>query len=887
MTKRVLLPISFKLLFLAGIPVIGALLLGLMLAHEAQQQARSAEALGTIEDLARLSATMSNVVHAVQDERALTALELEQSAQLSNELSVTRATSDTCIAKLDAFLALRSIGSLPTRLSRDLAAAMEALKALSPMRKAADERNLTLAKLLEQNGRITGSLINATAGLTQLANDGELLRNITILVAALEVGERMSREQALLANVLGAKHFPPGSFREFVTLTSEQQVYLNVLRSSATDTQIRELETVLSSPAMRRAAEMRSRAQQVGDNEDVDVRAEDWFRVEKEILRDIRRLETDVAAKVKDVAVAKIAGTRAAVRASIGLSVSVLCGSVLLALLIGRGISRSVKALAQAARDVRTNNDFSVRAVRSSSDELGMLTDAFNGMLEDILTRDEELKGHRHNLEMLVRSRTEELAQRNREMRIVLDAVEQGLVTVLPDGSLGTQQSQAFGAWFPNSAGRPFFEVLAPDERTQLMLKLGWEAVVEQFLPLELCLDQLMRQLVVGDRHYALAYRPILEGEQLLAVLLSVSDITAEVARRRSEAQQGEFVAVFERAMKDKNGFIEFFNEATRLVEAIDAAGQTEDVVLLRQVHTLKGNSGVFGVSTIAALCHEFETLAQDEGVGALREQLPRLVEKWAEFSARIVPLLGTRNDDVIEVHHDDLESIIAQVKQLPHAQAVALQMTRWKYEPTTIRFERAAEQAKAFARRLGKGSILCVIDGGGVRLPAERWGLFFQSLIHVVRNAVDHGLEPEAERVAAGKSPVGTLSFRSRESGGNFTIEVEDDGRGVDWSKIGDRAVKMGLPSASQADLVRALFADGITTRETATEYSGRGVGMAAVEQAVLSLSGRIDVTSQSGKGTLFTFTFPVAGNDQAPADSRFPGARPSVNANSRFAQN
>lgn len=878
MAQRASLSISLKLILLAGIPVVGALLLGLMLARDAQQQARSTEALGTIEDLARLSAVMSDVVHALQDERAETGLELTKTAKNSVSLQQARAASDASVAALEAFLAARNIQSLPARLARDLGSALESMQLLSETRRRADSGKLALDALLERHGKITTALINATAALTQLSNDGELLRNITMLVGALEVSERMSREHALLANVFAAGQFPPGAFRELVTLVSEQQVYLDALRSRATDDQIRGLDRVLSEPAVGRVAALRKRALETDDGDEFGVNPQEWFTMERAVLSSMRRLEGNLATKVRQVASAKIAHAQTALRTSLGFSAFVLLLSSALAIWIGRGINRSVGALANAAREVRANKDYRIRAVRCSHDELGLLTDAFNEMLSDILARDEELDAHRKNLEKMVEARTQELAQRNRAMRIVLDTVEQGLVTILPDGSLGKERSRAFEAWFPDGDNQPFFEVLGPDAQSRAMLRLGWEAVIEAWMPLELTLEQLTKSITIGERHFSLAYRPVLDGEQLLGVLLIVSDISADIARMKSEATQKEFVSVFERVMKDKNGFVEFFNEASRIVDAMNTHDQLDDPSLLRLLHTLKGNSRLFGITSLADMCHEFESLAAEEGVANMRGRLTKLVGKWLDFAHRIVPLIGSSLDDIIEVRHDELQEIIDAARRLPSTVPLVEQLNRLMHEPTTVRFARAAEQAKALAQRLGKGDIQCEIDGGGVRLPRERWGHFFQLLSHVVRNAVDHGLETESERRDSGKLTPPKIVFRSRSTGGNYIIEISDDGRGIDWTRLREKAEANGLPTKAEADLTRALFADGVTTREAVTENSGRGVGMAAVAEAVQGLSGRIDVRSTPGQGTSFVFTFPVLGNDIVPIDSRFPGARPSI---------
>jgi two-component system, chemotaxis family, sensor kinase CheA len=126
------------------------------------------------------------------------------------------------------------------------------------------------------------------------------------------------------------------------------------------------------------------------------------------------------------------------------------------------------------------------------------------------------------------------------------------------------------------------------------------------------------------------------------------------------------------------------------------------------------------------------------------------------------------------------------------------------------------------------------------------------------LRNAVDHGLEPPAERAAQGKPEHGRLELATRVDGEEFVIEVTDDGRGINWPKLGLRAQAAGLPYETRADLEAALFHDGVSTADEVTELSGRGVGLAAVKEAVLALNGRIAVQSHPHKGATFIFRFP-----------------------------
>jgi two-component system chemotaxis sensor kinase CheA len=125
------------------------------------------------------------------------------------------------------------------------------------------------------------------------------------------------------------------------------------------------------------------------------------------------------------------------------------------------------------------------------------------------------------------------------------------------------------------------------------------------------------------------------------------------------------------------------------------------------------------------------------------------------------------------------------------------------------------------------------------------------------VRNAVDHGLEDSDSRVKAGKPPAGRIAFGARRRDGQLTFWIEDDGRGIDWNAVKVRAAALGRAHDTRAALVEALFVDGVSTRDKVNAVSGRGVGLAALRQAVRALNGVIDVESAAGKGTVLRFTF------------------------------
>ena len=141
-----------------------------------------------------------------------------------------------------------------------------------------------------------------------------------------------------------------------------------------------------------------------------------------------------------------------------------------------------------------------------------------------------------------------------------------------------------------------------------------------------------------------------------------------------------------------------------------------------------------------------------------------------------------------------------------------------------------------------------------------ERLG---EPLTHLIRNAVDHGIEPAEARLAAGKSPEGTQTLSAEHRSGRILIRIGDDGKGIDRDRVLAKAVEKGLvaPDAqlSREEIDQLIFAPGFSTAQTITNVSGRGVGMDVVRQNVKDLGGRITIESEPGKGTTFTLTLPL----------------------------
>jgi two-component system chemotaxis sensor kinase CheA len=211
-------------------------------------------------------------------------------------------------------------------------------------------------------------------------------------------------------------------------------------------------------------------------------------------------------------------------------------------------------------------------------------------------------------------------------------------------------------------------------------------------------------------------------------------------------------------------------------------------------------------------------------------------------------PDLGRLQENFAEVERytRDLQGRLMGVRMLPVGNA----------------FSRFPRLVRDLAATTGKQAVLR-IEGEETELDksvVERMG---DPLTHLVRNAIDHGIEAPEERVAAGKPPAGTIGLRARHQGGSVVLEVSDDGRGLDRGRILTKARERGIvmdgESPSDERVFSLIFVPGFSTAENVSDISGRGVGMDVVKKSVESLNGAIAIASEPGRGVTFRIQLPL----------------------------
>lgn len=536
---------------------------------------------------------------------------------------------------------------------------------------------------------------------------------------------------------------------------------------------------------------------------------------------------------------------------------------------IARSLGQRLQAMAKVAHEIAGGALDRASVGDTGRDEIGALAQAFNTMLvqlkASIAQSQEAARGEKARLEKLVAERTTELDGRNADMRRVLDHVGQGFFMLDLQGRISLERSEILGRWLgkaPDSLlWADYLSVVS--EQTAQSFALGWEAVSDDFLPLELTLSQLPARLETAQHCLEIEYRPIFsQAGALERVLVVISDVSAERARERAESAQRDLTRLFARVAADRDGVCEFIAEGQQLLAGIQTL--TDDQSLRRSLHTLKGNASMHGLDSIAALCHELEDqLSVDASIG--QKETAELVRRWQELMAKIQPLLGKTNDEV-QISGAEYFGTLLAIEQGVPLSALYERLQSWQLEPVALRLSRLGEHASALALRLGKGAVEVRVDAGTLRLDRRQWQDFWAASVHVLRNAVDHGIEDDELRQSLGKPVPAVLELRAQLTDEHFVLEFRDDGPGIAWEHVAEKARGLGLPSTTSAELTEALFTDGLSTRSSVSEWSGRGAGMGAVRDACMRLGGRVEVESTPGVGTCLRMIWP-ASSAAAPA--------------------
>ena len=368
---------------------------------------------------------------------------------------------------------------------------------------------------------------------------------------------------------------------------------------------------------------------------------------------------------------------------------------------------------------------------------------------------------------------------------------------------------------------------------------------------------ELWESLTEAEKHQLLSI--VAEGSPLFVVATSfaIGNFDAEFSRLKEKlAAFGEVISTspaVDSEQPDKINFRVLYASNTEL-QVVEAAVSDFAKVVFRELVSASGvpeiASAATGPASVAALSNFVRTDL---------EQLDRLISSTHELSRTTSTTLALAMSRLTPPVSEELHRLNRQIRR----SFIGLEDELINLRLVTLgpTLQRAARAGRAAARLDGK-EIGFEISGAEIRLDKLLVEAIADPLIHLVRNAVDHGIETVDERTRAGKSPRGTVRIEVVSEGSQSQLRVTDDGRGVDPLLISAAAQRLGLAREGQLDMeqsLRLIFRPGFSTQASASNISGRGVGLDVVETAVEQVGGELRVSSKPGLGTTFEIRLPV----------------------------
>ncbi|MBS1792372.1 MAG: chemotaxis protein CheA [Acidobacteria bacterium] len=249
---------------------------------------------------------------------------------------------------------------------------------------------------------------------------------------------------------------------------------------------------------------------------------------------------------------------------------------------------------------------------------------------------------------------------------------------------------------------------------------------------------------------------------------------------------------------------------------------------------------------------------SHDSSVRVRTDRLDRLIDMVGELV--IAQSMLAQDATVVQgLHHDLSRKISHAGKIVRELQDLSMGM---RMIPLKNTFQKMARLVRDVAKKCGK-QVEFITEGEETEIDRNMVDLIADPLIHMVRNAVDHGIETPDKRQGAGKLVTGKVKLAAYHAGGDVVVELTDDGAGLDPEKIVAKAISKNLIESdkgmSENEIFRLIFAPGFSTAESVTDVSGRGVGMDVVRRNIEAMRGRIEISSEKGKGSIFTVRLPL----------------------------
>ncbi len=422
---------------------------------------------------------------------------------------------------------------------------------------------------------------------------------------------------------------------------------------------------------------------------------------------------------------------------------------------------------------------------------------------------------------------------------------------------------------FPYNIGRPRRKLMRSCIEDALQAKTPYLA--------NMFLELIPVELIINRKTLKAQYIPINSG-----FMVVLSNISAEVELKKSAELESKRMAMILVAVTDAPEFMATIEEFISFSKAGPESWLTQDLVnLYRAIHTFKGSFNQLRFTHVPLALHEVEAMLQEQLFA--QNMLSEDSVDWLISTVFATDWLGLLNRDiavvtaalgdnyfsrggVIPLQIANARAFEQMANELLSTKIINLEHEQLLKELSQLRYISLHKELGDFSKlvqqvalQLEKELVPLEINGEDVHLDPDIYRQFLLTLGHVMRNAIDHGIEDPESRYDKGKNEAGTIRCATSRINNEFELIIQDDGAGINEAALRLRASEKQGVNVDNLTLADLVFADGLSSRDTATQLSGRGVGMAAVRAEVLRLGGAVTVETVPEEGTRFIFRIPI----------------------------
>jgi signal transduction histidine kinase/HPt (histidine-containing phosphotransfer) domain-containing protein len=564
-------------------------------------------------------------------------------------------------------------------------------------------------------------------------------------------------------------------------------------------------------------------------------------------------------------------------------------------------ITRPVVMLVSSAREI-ANGNYSLEVAAQSDDEIGELSETFETMRKTVKKFTEHLQ--------------ELIDEKMQQVRDIMNNIDQGLLTVNPDLSINAEYSAASNRIFnvPDASKLNLPQLFRSMGENQSVFADWMALVISRYQTLRwnklvrLSPVQELELYIEGEARYIrVNYQQVLDKtSQLKCIMVLAQDITEqrrierriEEERMRHENEVKTILGIVNNPPEIIGAFIVDSEErlfrikpsCEQLYSRVDAMrrdfpdGQKAEINaeeifrIFRDLHTIKGNAGTYGFDMLSREAHLAEDLLEELKEPAKSRRADVLIgiikhvetmhTQLEQIRANMRMLAGEGDDLLLRIPNSKIAHLknmcreLAQSSVSPPVHQLISSCYQIDYKPFAFLVKKYSEMVRRVSEKINK-TVEFKVECPNSEVPPDALDNLDEAIVHVIRNSLDHGIESMEQRQAVGKGAAQiTLFFKLDKK--EKVVRIADNGKGIDGDAISARAVEKGLiekghtERMSYMEKCNLIFMPGLSTADSATDISGRGMGMDIVRRSIEKLNGRLVFESSLGKGTVFTIIVP-----------------------------